>query len=453
MFTPQVGRKCVKNTGGMMRPTVIRLAISLLLAVAPLAPAAAAAVAVGDSPDLKGRATNGSDIDLAKLRGRLVLIDFWIGRDNANKNDERALLQIYNDYHAQGLEIIGVCCERRISDVQRYVAELKIPWPQIHEPADWRGGLGALWGVPQVNWEFVIAPDGKVIYAGDPSKLRETIDAAMKDHPPQLVDPQMLAKANEDLDATEKLLKSKDREGAIRRFTRVPEEATKDEKFAERAASVRGKVNDAADRLLDDAQSMIDASKYPQAAARLNDLLNTMAGLPTASLARQRLAELVAVPQIQLELKKKERSDAAEAALAEAKKLRDDGKAEEAYEKFQAVATQFGDTPWATAAAEAVKAYDADPAFQRRMKDRAAAPKARALLNLAEYVGKDNGGGHIQLHHKISQSDLAAMAGVARENVSRTMSDWRKRDIVTRLSDFYCINDPRALAQEMEFGS
>src|SRR5205807_9930184 len=48
---------------------------------------------------------------------------------------------------------------------------------------------------------------------------------------------------------------------------------------------------------------------------------------------------------------------------------------------------------------------------------------ARALLNLAEYVGKDNGGGQIQLHHKISQSDLAAMAGVARENVSRTMSD------------------------------
>ena len=78
---------------------------------------------------------------------------------------------------------------------------------------------------------------------------------------------------------------------------------------------------------------------------------------------------------------------------------------------------------------------------------------ARALLNLAEYVGEENGGGQIQLRHKISQSDLAAMAGVARENVSRTMSDWRKRDIVTRSSDYYCINDPKALAQEMEFGS
>ena len=75
---------------------------------------------------------------------------------------------------------------------------------------------------------------------------------------------------------------------------------------------------------------------------------------------------------------------------------------------------------------------------------------ARALLNLAEYVGEENGGGQIQLRHKISQSDLAAMAGVARENVSRTMSEWRKREIVTRSSDYYCINDPKALAQEME---
>jgi CRP-like cAMP-binding protein len=74
---------------------------------------------------------------------------------------------------------------------------------------------------------------------------------------------------------------------------------------------------------------------------------------------------------------------------------------------------------------------------------------ARALLNVADYVGKDNGDGQIELRLKIGQGDLAAMAGVARENVSRTMSDWRKRIIVTRSSSYYCINDPAALAQEM----
>jgi CRP-like cAMP-binding protein len=77
---------------------------------------------------------------------------------------------------------------------------------------------------------------------------------------------------------------------------------------------------------------------------------------------------------------------------------------------------------------------------------------ARALLNLAEYAGEEHDG-RIELRHKISQGDLAAMAGVARENVSRTMSDWRKRDIVTRSSDSYCIIDRTALAREMEPGS
>jgi CRP/FNR family transcriptional regulator, cyclic AMP receptor protein len=76
---------------------------------------------------------------------------------------------------------------------------------------------------------------------------------------------------------------------------------------------------------------------------------------------------------------------------------------------------------------------------------------ARALLGVAEYVGEKDSGGRIQLRLKIGQGDLAAMAGVARENVSRTMSEWRKRDVVTRSSHYYCINDPKALTQDLEF--
>lgn len=78
---------------------------------------------------------------------------------------------------------------------------------------------------------------------------------------------------------------------------------------------------------------------------------------------------------------------------------------------------------------------------------------ARALLNIATYVGKKTGDGQIVLRLKVSQGDLAAMAGVARENVSRTLSDWRKRNIVTRSSSYYCINDPTALAREVNAGA
>ena len=76
---------------------------------------------------------------------------------------------------------------------------------------------------------------------------------------------------------------------------------------------------------------------------------------------------------------------------------------------------------------------------------------ARALFELAKHVGQDSGAGRVTLSHKVSQGDLAAMAGVARENVSRTLREWKRRELVTKSSAYYCINDMAALAKEIEF--
>jgi CRP/FNR family transcriptional regulator, cyclic AMP receptor protein len=74
---------------------------------------------------------------------------------------------------------------------------------------------------------------------------------------------------------------------------------------------------------------------------------------------------------------------------------------------------------------------------------------ARALLELAKHVGEDDGAGRVVIRHKIGQSDLAAMAGVARENVSRVMSDWNRRKVVTRSSGFYCLVDMTTLKRSI----
>jgi CRP/FNR family transcriptional regulator len=78
---------------------------------------------------------------------------------------------------------------------------------------------------------------------------------------------------------------------------------------------------------------------------------------------------------------------------------------------------------------------------------------ARALIDLAKHIGQDSGAGRIVLGHKISQGELAAMAGVARENVSRTLGEWRKRKLVTQSSLYICVNDIAALRQEMNFSA
>ena len=77
---------------------------------------------------------------------------------------------------------------------------------------------------------------------------------------------------------------------------------------------------------------------------------------------------------------------------------------------------------------------------------------ARALVELAELVGMSSGAGQIVLHEKISLADLAAMAGVARENVSRVMSEWRRLNLITGSTHYYCLNDIAALRREIEGG-
>jgi CRP/FNR family transcriptional regulator, cyclic AMP receptor protein len=75
---------------------------------------------------------------------------------------------------------------------------------------------------------------------------------------------------------------------------------------------------------------------------------------------------------------------------------------------------------------------------------------ASTLLELAEHFGQDVGSGRIVIRQKIGQSDLAAMAGIARENVSRILNDWKRRKVISRLSGYYCLEDKATLERETE---
>lgn len=55
---------------------------------------------------------------------------------------------------------------------------------------------------------------------------------------------------------------------------------------------------------------------------------------------------------------------------------------------------------------------------------------ARALLQFARQLGEEVGPGRILIRHRVTQSDLAAMAGVARESVSRAFREWQREKIV-----------------------
>jgi CRP/FNR family transcriptional regulator, cyclic AMP receptor protein len=75
---------------------------------------------------------------------------------------------------------------------------------------------------------------------------------------------------------------------------------------------------------------------------------------------------------------------------------------------------------------------------------------ALTLLELAEHFGESVSKGRIMIRQKFGQSDLAAMAGIARENVNRILADWKRRKLVSRISGYYCIESKSALQRELD---
>ena len=75
---------------------------------------------------------------------------------------------------------------------------------------------------------------------------------------------------------------------------------------------------------------------------------------------------------------------------------------------------------------------------------------ARTLLELAEHFGQEIGPGRIVIRQKIKQTDLAAMAGIARETVTRILNDWQRRKLVSRPSGYYCVEDKALLEHQVK---
>jgi CRP-like cAMP-binding protein len=66
-------------------------------------------------------------------------------------------------------------------------------------------------------------------------------------------------------------------------------------------------------------------------------------------------------------------------------------------------------------------------------------------VDLASAFGEDVGEKRILIRQKISQSDVAAMAGIARENVSRILNEWMREKLISRVSGYYCLDNKAEL--------
>jgi thiol-disulfide isomerase/thioredoxin len=96
---------------------------------------------LGQAPELTGTTDwiNSAPLTLASLRGKVVIIDFWTFECYNCVNTLPYVRDLYDKYHSQGLEIIGVhtpefAVERVLANVQRATRDLGVTWPVVLDP-------------------------------------------------------------------------------------------------------------------------------------------------------------------------------------------------------------------------------------------------------------------------------------------------------------------------------
>jgi thiol-disulfide isomerase/thioredoxin/outer membrane protein assembly factor BamD (BamD/ComL family) len=359
------------------------LSLALCVVVAT-ATSARAVLNVGDTAQVQFTAADGTRVDLAQLKGKLVVLDMWATWCGPCMAEAGHMVQINKTYGDKGLQMIGISLDQDKAQMMSVAKDKGFTWPQYFDGQVWQNKYATQFGVNSIPRTFLFGPDGKLLWTGHPAEIDQPLAQAFKEHPPQLVDPAVLASANTILQQIDEKLQNKDPKGAIALFGKIPAAAKADAAFADKLQQAQTQVENAAKAMLSQVQPLIDAKQYSEAVTKLKQLTSALSGMPAGDKARQMLDQLLKNPEAKQALADQEKEARADAALETAQKLQAEKKDALAYPQFKQIVTAFPGTPAATTAAKAVAVYEEDSAFIAKFNSTNQSQKAKSLLSMAK---------------------------------------------------------------------
>ncbi len=112
--------------------------------------------------NFSAQTSSGKKISLEDYRGKVVLLDFWASWCMPCKQEMPTVKKVYDKYHQQGFEIIGISLDESREKFKSYIQKENISWPQIFDGKSGEEGIARKYAVSTIPTTFLIDREGKI---------------------------------------------------------------------------------------------------------------------------------------------------------------------------------------------------------------------------------------------------------------------------------------------------
>jgi thiol-disulfide isomerase/thioredoxin len=113
--------------------------------------------------DLQFTAVDGTPVDLAKLRGKVVLIDFWATWCGPCCEQVPNVVAAYKKYHDQGFEIVGISLDQDKQALVDFTHTAGMPWPQYFDGQLWKNAISTRFDIHLIPNMWLLDRKGMLV--------------------------------------------------------------------------------------------------------------------------------------------------------------------------------------------------------------------------------------------------------------------------------------------------
>lgn len=115
-------------------------------------------------------------------KNKITVLDFWASWCGPCMAEVPEMKRIYQKYHAQGVEFVGVSLDTDEKAWKKAIADKELSWPQGSELKEWQQNKGArLYNVDGIPYTVILSQEGEILAKGlRAAQLEEFIGATLK---------------------------------------------------------------------------------------------------------------------------------------------------------------------------------------------------------------------------------------------------------------------------------